>query len=82
MDMAMMNVRQMRMFMFHCLMRMHMRMREAARSHVGVIMVVMPIIVTMPVFVRHRFMPVLVDMFFGQQEHHGSHHQDERTAKH
>ena len=58
-----------------------MGMRQTPQGHAGMVMVVMSVIVTMAVFVCHRFMSVQVGMSFSQQERHRKDHQHQRTAE-
>src|SRR5215216_3225537 len=67
--------------MFHLFMRVNVRMSQATRSHSGMIMVVMPIIVTMLMFVRHQFVHMAVLMLLPEQQHSGTDHQRQRNQK-
>ena len=75
MGMAVMDVRQVGMFMLKKRMRMDMRMGQAPRHAVWMVMSMMTVVVTMAMVVRDGLMGMSMPMLFTEQEYGGSHHE-------
>jgi len=63
----MVDVRQMRMFMFHWLVCMDVGMRQTARHHPRMIVIMMSIVVTVAVFVGYGFVHMFMTMLFSKE---------------
>ena len=69
--MPMVNIRHVGMFMFQRFMGVYVRMCQARVRHIGMQVMMVPIIVPVPVVMGDRFMAMPVGMFFSEQQDHG-----------